>query len=812
MVSMPADVQAPAAGAARTAWRETFFSNVAPGQRSRSGTDAINLILGVITLGLTVLAVHQDPQFESWLTKNFVPPPEGLSWVLSTLFIVGTVGVLAVLILFAVLNRARDLLWDLALAFVMAEGLSIVLQWLFGTTGGRPEDPDLAGVNTGFPNPALCAVIAMAIVGRPYLARGMRQLVGFSILASFVGSWTTGRALPLAIAGSLLVGWISSCAVHLIRGRPRIVADPQAVAAALEGIGLRDVRVDVTPRLGQKTFGVDRLSAVCADGPLGLAVFGRDSRDAEIVRTTWRWISHRDTSTLPFVSRQQQAEHEALITTSVHDVTGGVSPALVGLASTLGARDVIVATRPPNAAPLRNLIGSEVGEDVLSGVARLVERAHHGHVSLGAIDLDRLGVDPSGQIVMLDPSQGALNPSITDLHRDVAAAITVMAILGDVDRSLRVAVDVLGAAEVESALSYLQRAALSSSLLRDAKQSGKLLAELQAAGAKLLNVETVELVPLRRVSGTTLVLAIGTLIGGWALIGVLSNVAASIETIKGADIAWVVLTAVVAQLVFPSLALADLGSVYGKLPYGRLVVLEVSNTFSGLAAGTVAVMAARVRFFQRQGYDATTAITSGVLISLVSWLVKGGLFLIALPFVWGMVDINVNGDGGGSNGPAVEIILLAIVAIAATLAVVLFVPRYRHAARDKLTPKVHETADHLRALAQHPRKMFQIFAGNTAAQLVIALALGASLHAFNASLSIAALIFVLTVGSVIGGIAPVPGGMGVVEAGMILALTWVGVPEDVAVAAVFVQRMFTAYLPPIWGYGCLIWMRRHDYI
>ena len=49
----------------------------------------------------------------------------------------------------------------------------------------------------------------------------------------------------------------------------------------------------------------------------------------------------------------------------------------------------------------------------------------------------------------------------------------------------------------------------------------------------------------------------------------------------------------------------------------------------------------------------------------------------------------------------------------------------------------------------------------------------------------------------IGGTVPVPGGAGVVEAGLIAGLTSAGVPEDAAVAAVFIQRLFTACLPPI---------------
>lgn len=71
---------------------------------------------------------------------------------------------------------------------------------------------------------------------------------------------------------------------------------------------------------------------------------------------------------------------------------------------------------------------------------------------------------------------------------------------------------------------------------------------------------------------------------------------------------------------------------------------------------------------------------------------------------------------------------------------------------------------------------------------------------------------VVTLASIIGGAVSVPGGMGVVEAGLIGGLTSIGVPQDQAVAAVFIQRLFTAYLPPIWGWVTLAWMRRREYV
>jgi len=83
-------------------------------------------------------------------------------------------------------------------------------------------------------------------------------------------------------------------------------------------------------------------------------------------------------------------------------------------------------------------------------------------------------------------------------------------------------------------------------------------------------------------------------------------------------------------------------------------------------------------------------------------------------------------------------------------------------------------------------------------------------HAVGASASFGSLIIVCTASSLLGGIAPVPGGMGVVEASYISLLTLLGIPEDLAIATTLLYRLCTTYLPPIWGWGALVWLRRHD--
>ena len=98
----------------------------------------------------------------------------------------------------------------------------------------------------------------------------------------------------------------------------------------------------------------------------------------------------------------------------------------------------------------------------------------------------------------------------------------------------------------------------------------------------------------------------------------------------------------------------------------------------------------------------------------------------------------------------------------------------------------------------------------TLAQLLIVLALGASLHAVGQRASIATLITVSSLADVGGGAVPVPGGLGVVEAGLIAGLASAAAPGNQAVAAVLIQRFFTAGPPPVWHWATLAWIRRRE--
>jgi uncharacterized protein (TIRG00374 family) len=384
-----------------------------------------------------------------------------------------------------------------------------------------------------------------------------------------------------------------------------------------------------------------------------------------------------------------------------------------------------------------------------------------------------------------------------------------MAVQAGAERKAAAAVRVLDADTARGALVHLQRSALDPITVAALKHQKDLLAQLRAAVAAGTGIEVPKLAEAKRVSWANLLFAVGSLIGIWLIIGVLADAGDSLAAIKGASWGWVALAFIFAQLPMVAEAWALLGAAVGDLPFGRCVALEISNSFTALVGGDVAVFALRVRFFQRQGQDAEAAVSAGAIATTASWTAKTLLFLIAIPFAVG--SFHAPSSSGGSQN-AIWVILVVILAAGIAAALVALVPRLRRLVSSKIRPHLVNIWANIKTIATEPRKIVYVMGGSTLAQLLVILALGASLHAVGQHASIATLITVNTLASIVGGAVPVPGGLGVVEAGLIAGLTSVGIPQDQAVAAVLIQRFCTAYLPPVWGFLTLTWMRRREYV
>ena len=465
-------------------------------------------------------------------------------------------------------------------------------------------------------------------------------------------------------------------------------------------------------------------------------------------------------------------------------------------------------TRLPDGRALAEVDAAALPDGTLDELLRSVLRLRGAGIAHGALEPKRSSCRTHGGLCLRDFRCASSSAPAARLDGDLAAALAAMAVRVGAERTADSAARALDSDAARGALVHLQRSALDPVTVDALHGQKDLLPRLREAVAGATGIKVPKLAEEKRVSWVNLVFGIGTLIGVWAIIGVLADVGQSLDVIRGASWGWVALTFVLAQLPMVAEAWSVIGSVPGQLPFGRCVALETSNTFTALAGGDVAVFAVRVRFFQRQGSDAAAAVSSGAIASTSSWTAKTLLFLISIPFAAGTFH------APASSGGRQKAVWIVVGVCSRPGSPSRWSPWCRGCAlassRIPAAP-----GDHLEQRQDNRHRAAQdlLRAGRLAlAQLLVATALGTSLHAVGEHASIATILVVITLASIVGGAVPVPGGLGVVEAGLIAGLTSAGIPQEQAVAAVFIQRLFTAYLPPIWGWFILAWMRRREYV
>ena len=363
-------------------------------------------------------------------------------------------------------------------------------------------------------------------------------------------------------------------------------------------------------------------------------------------------------------------------------------------------------------------------------------------------------------------------------------------------------------------LAYLQVPAMGPALRRAVKDGGLDLDALRSAAAGVVGAEEPEMAQLRRVSPKTLLAVALLVLVAFGLISALGEVdpAEILATLRSGDVEWLVLALVLAQLPFLSQAVATRGACPRPLPYGPVVLLQMSIGFIALAVpSTAGRLALDIRFFQRQGVPAASALSIAAIDGFSGFLVQISLLLATLVFGVGSVDMNlaIPGDVNVDRLLSLLGVLAGVLLVAAVLALALGRIRRRIVARVRpMATEVLQTFRGLRSVG----KLVQLMGGNLANQLLFAVALGAVLVAFGGRLNLATLVVVYVGAALFGGMMPVPGGIGVMEAAIMTGLIAAGIDGSTATATALVFRIFTFYLPPLWGWVAMGWLRRHSYL
>jgi hypothetical protein len=453
----------------------------------------------------------------------------------------------------------------------------------------------------------------------------VQRLLELVVFLAVVATVVAGNGLPANVIGSMAIGWAVAASLHLALGSPLGLPSGDELRLALPDVGID--AVSVVPSRYQ-TWGVAHYRAVTEDGDaLVVSLYGRDAADAQLLRKLYRLILYRDSGPALSLTRIHEVEHESSVTQlAAH---AGVRVPEVLMASELGpSRDAALIAREPSGVAMAELQASDVSDAALDDLFRQMlglraARLAHGALNPHVILVDR---DAPGSVALTDFNNGVSNARIFLLNQDLAAACACAALTVGPERTVGALVRVVPQDILAGALTHLRRAGLDPSITVAMKGRKDLLDQLRTQAAAASGIEAPLLVEPRRLSWNQVLVAVGSLIGGWALIAVLINASHSVDVIRHAQWGWVVVTGFLCWSAYLSGAVSDAGSVPGALPLGRVVGLELASSFTTLAGGNPVVLATQVRFFQQQGYDTSVAVTSSALVSAASLLVKLALF------------------------------------------------------------------------------------------------------------------------------------------------------------------------------------------
>ena len=293
----------------------------------------------------------------------------------------------------------------------------------------------------------------------------------------------------------------------------------------------------------------------------------------------------------------------------------------------------------------------------------------------------------------------------------------------------------------------------------------------------------------------------------WLLVVALVGAHGMHVALSGTDWVAVAGALVVAQVATVGQGLALWGGVTTFIPPGVLVRSACAISFAGLIGGPVGSMATAVSVHRQRGMAPGIAYSSGLLSTAAGVTVPLLLGLGFVPVAARELRFESVGPAGSTS---LQVLLLFVVGAGLIGGLAFIVPRVRHAWASRSRPQFASAWANVYEVTAHVGPVGRLLAGPALTQLVLAAALGWCLHAVGASANFGALMLVCCTATVLGGITPVPGGMGLVEATYISGLTLAGVPQDLAAGATLLFRTCTAYVPALWGWLAFARLRESE--
>jgi undecaprenyl-diphosphatase len=761
---------------------------------------SLRLVLGV---GITVLAVvsvvvldHALVGLRADLDSLHAAWPEAIFVVADIAFGVAVaatiVGVNAGLLL------ARQ--WRRWLTINLAAFTAIALTVLFGelilslATSDVLRDALVApGAAEGSApgSEGVASMIAVYAVAGPWIGPRLRPWArGLLVAAGLLTLLGTGAVtLHLDVGVGVLAGSLVALAVKTPSLSP--TSDEVADALARSGLEVSDIEPAAVDARGSVPWFVTTREGAS----LFVKTLSAENRSADLLFRLYRFVRLRRAGDhKPFASLRRAVEHEALLSLAA-SARGIRTPRLVATAE-VGTTGMLLAYDRVRGRTLAD-DEVEVSDDRLRLVWAAVGDLHRQGIAHRDLRLANLLIDDRGEVWLIDFGFAELAAPPDLLDRDVAELLASTSTRVGPQRAVDAAVATIGGEHVAAAAPWIQPLAMSSATRSKLGRSKQFEQLREIAAAAVLDGRPVEYRRLERVtaSGIVTLISLGLAVG--FLAPQLAQASGMLDAIRDARPTWLMVALLGSLLTYVGAALGMIGAVAPRLALRPTILAQIASSFSNrVTPAKVGGLATNVRYLQRQGITATSAV-SAVGLNTVAGIVGHISLVVAAGLAAGQTT--ATNLPLPSTSTAVWIVGGLILASGLVMAL----PVGRRLVLTNLYPAVRSALGSVAQVARTPSKLTALFGGSLLVTASYILAMVASLHAFGDTTALAPVVLVYLTASAVATAAPTPGGIGATEAALIAGYTALGIPATTAVAAVFLFRLVTFWLPILPGWFAL---------
>jgi uncharacterized membrane protein YbhN (UPF0104 family)/tRNA A-37 threonylcarbamoyl transferase component Bud32 len=776
-----------------------LFASSPSDPRARRTADAVRAVGDVLLLLLTALLSQIASDLDRRISGVLLEFP-GFLKVFWLIGFWGAVGwSLALLVITAFRDRLK-LTAEAVVAGLLALGIVLIAAAIVsGDTGDvlrRLADSNGPPV---FPPGVVAITSAVIAAMAPHLTLPFRRLGRAFVAAQLIGSLFLGVTQTFGAVASLAIGLLAGNVIHLVRGSPGGLPTITRVSSALGQVG---IEVDQLAPVAILPGGVATFAGSDLGGALEVKVYGRDAWEGELVASLWRVAWYRGSQRSARLSRGEYVEHEGFMTYLAADA--GVRVPEVVTAGLADNGDALIVFRRAG-TPLTDAtaLTAEQTRSLWDQLGRLHDRG----IIHRRIDLDRVDIGGDGSVGFSDLSSATVQSNPLDKLADRAQLLTLTGLMSSRTVAVEQARSALGDADLTAVLPALQEAAMPPLVRSALRRRHVVLDDIRKELGEQLGAPDVEPAQLRRVTWKSLLNLALLAVAAYTLIGMISglDLGAFGRALADANWWWLAAALLIGQLPRVANALSTMGSTPQPLPFGPTTAMQFAICYVNLAvpssAGRIAVT---TRFYQRFGVPPAAALSAGAIDSLSEFIVQIALFTLVF-FVSDLdLGLSLNTDQLSGIGTVALIIIVALIVVAV---IAVLVPSLRQ----RMLTSLRQARDAVRGVAS-PHKLGQLFGGNLLAQLLFAVTMGACVRAFGFQVPLSSLILINTAVALFAGLMPVPGGVGVSEAGFSLGLTRAGIPAEIAFAIALAYRFVTFYLPPIWGFRSYRWLTARRYL